>query len=275
MPVTARRLIRKMRGGAQAHLMEASDGHAYVVKFHNNPQHRRILVNESVASTFLHYLGISAPETALVEVTEPFLAGDPEIHIQLGRERRAVTPGWHFGSRYPGDPVRTVVYDYLPDSLLDKVENLSDFRGVLAFDKWMGNADSRQAIFFRARVLEPLAGATSRLGFVAQMMDNGYVFDGPHWRLGQSAIQGLYFRPLVYRTVRALDDFEPWLDRIRNFPEEVVDQAVKRIPPAWLEGDEDQLERLLERLMKRRARVPELIEQCCSGPSNPFPDWRP
>jgi hypothetical protein len=275
MPVTARCLIRKMRGGAQAHLMEASDGHAYVVKFHNNPQHRRILVNESVASTFLHYLGISAPETALVEVTEPFLAGDPEIHIQLGRERRAVTPGWHFGSRYPGDPVRTVVYDYLPDSLLDKVENLSDFRGVLAFDKWMGNADSRQAIFFRARVLEPLAGATSRLGFVAQMMDNGYVFDGPHWRLGQSAIQGLYFRPLVYRTVRALDDFEPWLDRIRNFPEEVVDQAVKRIPPAWLEGDEDQLERLLERLMKRRARVPELIEQCCSGPSNPFPDWRP
>jgi hypothetical protein len=255
--------------------MEASDGHAYVVKFRNNPQHRRILINEWVASTFLHYLGIAAPETAMVELTEAFLAGDPEIHIQLGRERRAVTPGWHFGSRFPGDPVRTVVYDYLPDSLLDKVENLPDFRGALAFDKWMGNADSRQAIFFRARVLEPLASTTSRLGFVAQMMDNGYVFDGPHWRLGESAIQGLYFRPLVYRAVRGLDDFEPWLDRIRNFPEEVVDQAVKRIPPAWLEGDEDELERLLERLMKRRARVPDLIEQCCSGSSNPFPDWRP
>jgi hypothetical protein len=274
MPVTARRLIRKMRGGAQAHLMEASDGHAYVVKFRNNPQHRRILINEWVASTFLHYLGIAAPETAMVEVTEAFLAGDPDTCIQLGRERLAVAPGWHFGSRFPGDPVRTVVYDYLPDSLLDKVENLADFRGVLAFDKWMGNADSRQAIFFRARVLEPLAGATSRLGFVAQMMDNGYVFDGPHWRLGESAIQGLYFRPLVYRAVRGLDDFEPWLDRIRNFPEEVVDQAVKRIPPAWLEGDEDELERLLERLMRRRARVPDLIEQCRSGPINPFPVWR-
>ena len=48
-----------------------------------------------------------------------------------------------------------------------------------------------------------------------------------------------------------------------------------QIPPAWLEGDEDELERLLERLMRRRARVPDLIEQCCSGPSNPFPDWRP
>jgi hypothetical protein len=275
MPVTARRLIRKMRGGAQAHLMEATDGHSYVVKFHNNPQHRRILVNEWIASTFLHYLGIAAPEVNMVQITESFLAGDPDTYIQLGRERRKVTPGWHFGSRFPGDPARTVVYDFLPDTLLDKVENLPDFRAVLAFDKWMGNADSRQAIFFRARVLEPLASEPQRLGFVAQMVDNGYVFEGPHWRLGESAIQGLYFRPLVYRTVCGLAEFEPWLGRIRNFPEEVVDQAVKRIPPAWLEGDEDELERLLERLMRRRARVPDLIEQCGSGPSNPFPNWRP
>lgn len=275
MPVTARRLIRKMRGGAQAHLMEASDGNCYVVKFHNNPQHRRILINEWIASAFLHYLGIAAPEVAMVQITETFLAGDPDTYLQLGRERRAVTPGWHFGSRFPGDPERTVVYDYLPDTLLDQVENLADFRAVLAFDKWMGNADSRQAIFFRARVLEPLASESERLGFVAQMVDNGYVFEGPHWRLGESAIQGLYFRPLVYRTVRGLAEFEPWLGRIRSFPEEVVDQAVKRIPPAWLEGDEDELERLLERLMRRRARVPDLIEQCRSGLSNPFPNWRP
>ena len=259
--------------------MEASDGHAYVVKFHNNPQHRRILVNEWIASTFLHYLGIAAPEVAMVHLTESYLAGDPDTYIQLGRERRAVAPGWHFGSRFPGDPVRTVVYDFLPDTLLDTVENLSDFRAVLAFDKWMGNADSRQAIFFRARVQEPFASerssdTTGRLGFVAQMVDNGYVFEGPHWRFGDSAIQGLYFRPLVYRTVRGLAEFEPWLDRIRNFPEEVVDQAVKRIPPAWLEGDEDELERLMERLMKRRARVPDMVEQCRSGPTNPFPAWR-
>jgi hypothetical protein len=275
MPVAAHRLTRKMRGGAQAHLIEASDGHSYVVKFHNNPQHRRILVNEWIASTFLHYLDIAAPETAMVELTQEFLAATPDVHIQLGRERRAVTPGWHFGSRFPGDPMRTVVYDFLPDTLLEQVENLRDFLGVLAFDKWMGNADSRQAIFYRARVHDPLAANPPRLGFVAQMVDNGYVFEGPHWRWGESPIQGLYFRPLVYRTVRGLAEFEPWLDRIRNFPEEVVDQAVKRIPPAWLEGDEDELERLLERLMRRRERVPDLIEQCRSGRSNPFPIWIP
>ena len=276
MPVEARRLIRKMRGGAQAHLIEASDGHSYVVKFHNNPQHRRILVNEWIASTFLQYLGIATPEPAIIQVTDAFLAQNPETRMQIGREYRSVTPGWHFGSRYPGDPNRTVVYDFLPDALLAQVENRADFLGVLALDKWMANADSRQAIFFRARVLEASGGPApaGRLGFVAQMIDNGYVFEGPHWRLGDSPIQGLYLRPMVYRAVRSLAEFEPWLGRIRHFPEEVVDQAVKRIPPAWLEGDEDELQRLLERLMKRRARVPDLIGDCHSGRSNPFPDWR-
>ena len=37
MPLNAVRLIRKMRGGAQAHLLECDDGCFYVVKFLNNP----------------------------------------------------------------------------------------------------------------------------------------------------------------------------------------------------------------------------------------------
>jgi hypothetical protein len=44
MPLTAVRHVRKMRGGAQAHLLEADDGKWYVVKFRNNPQHRRDLI---------------------------------------------------------------------------------------------------------------------------------------------------------------------------------------------------------------------------------------
>jgi hypothetical protein len=52
MPASARRLVRKMRGGAQAHLIEADDGHFYVVKFRNNPQGRRILVNEWFGACF-------------------------------------------------------------------------------------------------------------------------------------------------------------------------------------------------------------------------------
>jgi hypothetical protein len=276
MPVDARRLVRKMRGGAQAHLVETADGRFYVVKFINNPQHRRILVNEWIASVFLRYLEISAPEVTMVRVSEDFLRENPDACIQLGTHRHNIEPGWHFGSRFPGDPARTVVYDFLPDSLLLRVENFNEFLGALVFDKWTGNADSRQAVFFRARLREWLPAFEAhpqRLGFVAQMVDHGYVFEGPHWRFGDSPLQGLYFRPAVYTAVQGLQSFEPWLERIVNFPEEVFDQALKEIPPAWLEGDEQALEQLLDQLLRRRKRVPELLAQCRTARTNPFPNW--
>ena len=277
MPVHARRLIRKMRGGAQAHLLEADDDHFYVVKFKNNPQHRRILVNELTASVFLRYLRIAAPETALIDVSEEFLRANPEVGIRLGTRRLPVAAGWHFGSRFPGDPNKLAVYDFIPDVLLKKVVNKNDFLGVLAFDKWIGNADSRQSIFFRAHLREwlpPSEFQPLRVGFVALMMDHGYVFGGPQWGFADSPIQGLYFRPAVYENVHALDDFQPWLERIRNFPEEVVDEAYKQVPADWLDGDRDEYEKLLARLLRRRNRVPDLIRDCVHGRVNPFPNWQ-
>ena len=233
-------------------------------------------MNEWIGSAFLGYLDIAAPPAAVVRVSESFLEQNPDCHIQLGSRRLPVEPGWHFGSAFPGDPSRHIVYDFLPDSLLEKAENLPDFRGALVFDKWTGNVDSRQAIFFRARLKEHLPGSPAnpaRLGFVAHMVDHGYIFGGPHWNLPDSPLQGLYFRPAVYAAVRGLDDFQPWLNRIVHFPEEVVDQAVSQIPPAWLDGDEAALSSLLDRLMNRRRLVPTLIEESRSARTNPFPNW--
>jgi len=45
-------------------LLEADDGNWYVVKFRNNPQHHRVLVNELLVASFLDYLKITATESA-------------------------------------------------------------------------------------------------------------------------------------------------------------------------------------------------------------------
>jgi hypothetical protein len=261
-----------MRGGAQSHLLEADDGRWYVVKFRNNPQHRRILVNELISSVLLGNLKISTPRTALIQVSAEFLEANPEIHLTVGARRLAVEPGWHFGSQYPGDPARVAVYDFLPDALLPQVANLDDFRAILVFDKWVGNADGRQSVFYRALVRQG-ERAGGRPGFVAWMIDQGYAFNGPHWDFPESPLQGLYARRLVYDAVRSLDDFQPWLDQVIHFPEEVIDQAWKRIPAGWIEGEEEALEQLLERLFERRARVPDLIATCRTARTNPFPNW--
>ena len=274
MPLTAVGHVRRMRGGAQAHLLEADDGHWYVVKFRNNPQHHRILVNELLASVFLEYLQIAVPETALIQLSSEFLEAHAEVDLMLGTRRIPVEAGWHFGSRYPGDPSRTAVYDFLPDALLPQVVNLGDFRGILVFDKWVGNADGRQSIFYRARVRQQtVGGESSRPGFVARMIDHGFAFNGPNWDFPESPLQGLYARRLVYESVRSLDDFEPWLHQVMGFPEEVIDRAWKCIPQAWIETEEEALDRLLERLFERRRLLPELIAASREARTNPFPNW--
>lgn len=274
MPLTAVRHIRKMRGGAQSHLLEADDGCWYVVKFRNNPQHRRILVNELIASVFLEYLQIASPPTAFIRLTGEFLAANPEVHLSLGSRRLEVEPGWHFGSRYPGDPSRTAVYDFLPDALLTSVANLADFRAILVFDKWTANSDGRQCVFYRALVRRPdETSQTPRASFVAWMIDHGFAFNGPYWDFPESAVQGLYPRRMVYDAVCSLDDFQPWLDQVVHFPEEVVDRAWKQIPPEWLDGEEDALDQMLERLFERRRRVPELIAASQGARTTPFSNW--
>jgi hypothetical protein len=277
MPIHARNLIRKMRGGAQAHLLEAEDDGFYIVKFSNNPQHRRILVNEWLACVLLRYLQIYVPETALIELTPEFIAGNPDLYISLGSRREPIPSGLHFGSRMAVHPDRVAMFDFLPDKLLGKVENRVDFLGILAFDKWVANADSRQAVFFRARAKNwtPLKGEVpGRVGFFAQMIDHGFAFNGAHWQFHDSPIQGLYFRTSVYDEVRSLDSFQPWLSMIENFPAEIIDSAWKEIPRNWLDGDEDALEHLLETLMKRRSRVADLIQDVQRKRTTAFANWR-
>lgn len=277
MPLKARNLIRKMRGGAQAHLIEAEDGGYYVVKFTNNPQHRRILINEWLASAFLRHLQVHVPETATVELSADFVAANTELYLAVGQNREAVPPGIHFGSRMAVHPDRVAIFDFLPDKLLHKIENRADFLGVLVFDKWVSNADSRQAVFFRARAKAwtPIKGdAPARVGFFAQMIDHGFAFNGPHWQFQDSPLQGLYFRSSVYEDVRSLDSFQPWLDMVEGFPSEVIDHAWKQIPRHWVEEDEDALEAVLETLYKRRKRVRDLIEDVKRERPAAFPNWR-
>jgi len=269
-------MIRKMRGGAQAHLLEAEDGVFYVVKFLGNPQHRRILINEWISSVILQYLQIASPEVSLIEITAEFLEANPDVSLQLGQRRTAVEPGWHFGSRFPGNPAFTSVYDFVPDSLLDQIDNLPDFAGCFVFDKWMANSDGRQSIFHRAELKSLTAHGNSprRMGFRALMIDHGFVFNGPHWDFPESPVQGMYPRRAVYDQIRSIESFQPWLDRVTHFPEQVIDQAFRQIPPQWTAGDEDQLERLLVRLLNRCRHVPDLIHDARLAKSNPFVNWR-
>lgn len=218
-----------MRGDSQACLIQADDGQFYVVKS-QSPLGRRTLINEFVSAALLGALGLAAPVAACVQTDEGVL----------------------FGSRYPGIPGHAAVYDFLPDSLYDRLYNRADFLGALVFDKWVANAEGRQAIFFRTWV-------DSRIRWVAQFVDNGSAFQGEAWTFRDSPVQGLYPRPAIYGHHLSMLKIWPWVDRVTHFPLTEIESVLAAVPPAWSEGQEPALTQLLHRLFERRAEVPELV----------------
>ncbi len=265
--VRACKLLRKMRGGAQSHLIAADDGHLYVCKFTNNPQGRRILINEWVSTTILKHLGIFAADVAIVDVSHDFITASPDLYLSVGSKREEIPPGLHLGSRLHVDPERTAIFDFFPERMLSRLENRREFLGALLYDKWAANEDSRQAVFFRAK-------ARGHTGFWVQMIDHGFAFGGRHWHFQDSPIQGVYFRPAVYEEVSSIACFEPWLHRIQECPEEVVTNAAGAVPAEWTEGDEQALECLTEKLLRRRGDVERLVKETIGAGAGSFPHRR-
>lgn len=258
--------IRRMRGGAQPHLMRCSDGGHYVVKFLDNPQHPRVLANEWLGTELAARLGLPTPQVAVVEVPEDLVEGSDDLTIQLGRSQKKVRGGLHFGSRYPGAPAETPVYDFLPDEMLAEVENLSDFLGMLVFDKWTCNTDGRQAVFHRPQ---------GNLCYRALMIDQGFCFNAGEWDFPDAPLRGLYARTRVYQAVAGMDSFEPWLERLENgIGDRALNEIANEIPLEWYEFDKDALYRLLDRLLARRHIVRQLILAAKDTYRQPFPNWK-
>lgn len=264
MAVLAVQQIRRMRGGAQGQLMLGADGHIYVVKFQNNPQHMRVLANEYLASRIAAAAGLTVPEAEIVEVSRWIIENTQELEIDLGHTRERCRAGLQFGSRFAGGLMPGQVVDFLPEEQLAEVKNLSEFAGILALDKWTGNANGRQAIFTRRQ---------RERRYKAVFIDFGYCFHAGEWRFEDAPLRGVYYRNDVYREIAGWESFEPWLTRMETMPAETVWAAANEVPPEWYGGDLSEMEALVEKLLTRRSRIRELIEAFGNSDRRPFPKW--
>jgi hypothetical protein len=235
-----------------------------VVKFQNNPQHVRVLANELLATRLAEKAGLPVPATEVIEVSEWLIANTPELRMQLAGETVPCRPGLQFASRYVVDPIWGEVFDYLPEAMLDRVRNLKAFAGMLALDKWTCNANGRQATFSRL---------SRERKYTVTFIDQGYCFNAGEWTFPDSPLRGVYARNDVYAHIRGWDDFEPWLSTIETMDERFLAELAGQVPPEWYGGDWDSLERLIMMLLKRRARVRELIEAFRKSTRQPFVNW--
>jgi hypothetical protein len=254
-----------MRGGSQAHLIRASDKNLYVVKFQNNPQHIRVLVNEYLGTTVGRLLHLPMPETRIMEVSDWLIENTPELKIDLAPRSISWASGLQFASRYVGDSDQDRVFDYLPDSMFHRIANRDDFPRVLVFDKWTGNSDGRQAVFVKR---------PNQRTYQTVFIDQGYCFNAGEWNFPDSPLRGVYARNSVYENVTGWGSFEPTLSQVEQIEIDSLWSSAAEIPAEWYEHDSEAITRLIEALHAQRSLIRELITSFRNSTRNPFPNWK-
>ncbi len=244
--------------------MRCSDGQFYVVKFLNNPQHLRVLANEMLATRLAERAGLRVPVTEVVEVGDWLVEHTSELHVQLAHITVPCKAGLQFGSRYVVSPLEGQVFDYIPVEMLDRVRNVNEFAGMLVVDKWTGNANGRQAAFWRK---------LREKKYTASFIDQGYCFNAGEWTFPDYPLRGVYARDEVYADVKGWESFEPWLSRMETMAADTIWEAANEVPPEWYGGDLSEMEALVEKLLARRTRIRELIEGFGRSDRKPFPKW--
>lgn len=246
-----------MRGGSQAALIDTDMG-CFVVKWLQNPQHRRVLINEAICSELLRHLRIATPLWAPVHVDRDFLARYPQARIEQGHGYREILPGRHFGSRVAPVVRPEFTWDLLPPGLIGRVRNRWDFLKALVFDVWVDNRDSRQAVFFRI----------PDYGFRAEMIDQGHClgFDGAEWRFAGTiprrpfpGIEELYLAPEAERIYGCV------VAAIRQLRHDGMTSLIDQLPPEWILRDRGAITNTLGQLVNRASRLPTLVADTIAG----------
>lgn len=221
------RFIRKLRGGSQPILVEASDGIKYVLKFSNNPQGRNVLFNEAMGTELYRAAGLPVPVWKPLIVTEEFLDQSRQCWMETAEGSLKPRPGMCFGSPYLNrDGVR--LWEILPGSSFSRVVNNSDFYLAWLLDTCARHSDNRQALF-EERVD----------GIRATFVDHGHMFSGPNGesrkphfrasayldnRIYEGTLQG-YWRDIA-KVVLKIDVDDLWI-RAEQLPKEwLTDSAL-------------------------------------------------
>jgi hypothetical protein len=263
LSILAIRHLRSMRGASQSQLFECSDGSIYVVKFKNSPQHRRVLANELFATRLARTIDLPMALGSIVEVPQ-FLITQTALTICLQNQRIPCQAGLQFGSRYVVNPLSGRIWDYMPSEMTRQLRNMEAFAGMLAFDIWVGNSDRRQAVFWRL---------SHERSCQATFIDNDLCFNGGEWNF-PDGFAALVCRPEYYRRVSGWSSFEPWLPAIEEMPEGKIAEIAGSVPGDWYENKPNEIDQLIDSLIKRRKQVRGLIEGIRLRGADIFPSWK-
>ena len=250
-PIEIKKVIRRMRGGSQAQLVQGEDDLFYVAKFAGNPQGDRTLINEWITSEVFKRLAVSTPNLSVLRLRSDSKAKS-ELYFQGEGRRVAVQAGLHLGSACPVNPMTTTIFDFLPESLIHRTTNLTDFAKALVLDTLLAKTGSRQAIFTR--------DSPKSYAFRAHLIDHGMTFGGNAWEFADYSSLGFHHNRKIYSMMDTASVCEEALVSLDAIPWAEIYAIAQELPPAWFaQADYGALTKMFTGIQRRKEHLRELI----------------
>lgn len=243
------------RGGSRPQYMGSEDGTIYVVKFKENKQGIKVLVNELVANGIACSLKLPCPEGVFAEINDELLRiSNIEIN---GRQ---ISPGLHFG-------ILKIENSYFPPpaNLISQVDNKDVFPCIILFDILTFNCD-RSINNCVIQVKED-----DRYKFF--IIDHGHCFGSPKWDASLVDKVGTWngnVMPEVANCIEGTDPFRIHVEKIKkSLSNELISKIVNEVPNEW-EITSEERKALKAFLIGQRDRIEEII----LNNKNLFPKWK-
>jgi hypothetical protein len=244
-----------MRGGSRSLLMLDQHTVPWVVKFHGNPQHPNIVINEFIATRIGRCMGLTIPCSEPIRVDERLTAS---IQNWIPNSEGIYTAGLQLGSQYAGGLMPGLVVDILPDARLSAITNLKEIAGVMVLDLWLANTDDRQAVYVRKN---------SSRKYRAFWIDFGHCLGGTAWNLDDHRVGYLASKWLAHSP--CWEQYEPWIQVVEKFSSEWIKQIVEAVPAVWGAGQKKKLNTLANGLLARRRELRSLVAMCLANQNPP------
>ena len=243
-------------GGSKSQIMVADNKKKYVIKFRNNPQGSKLVVNEMVVNELATLLKLPSPEGVVANLSDEFIAA-----ANIGTlDGMMIESGKHFGIEYKEN-----FYKNPPKSLFNKVKNNNTFAGVLILDIWTNNNDRNNDGNY-------LILDEKEEGYSFCIIDHGHCFGQPQWTENITDNVGKWdknYIPELVEDITNMESFDPYLQRLHNIEDKIIEDIVNNIPTVW-DISKNEKNALINYLSAQRNKVEEILELN----KTIFPNWK-
>lgn len=228
-----------------------------VVKFLQNPQGPKAIVNELVGFGVARHLGLEYPQIGIVEVNASALPDNGTLTISFDDEPYTYKPGLHFYSKLLSSAADLTVFNF--DSMA--LQNPNMLAGIVVLDLLLGNFDRKP------NNSNLLLHREDRLSI--KLIDLSMAFGSMIWEAND--LRNPLLPPVDQRIPYAgdismllkhirRDDFDPYLARLDSLNTTVLESIVNQIPQSWGTNGAER-DALLEYLKQRVDALPSYIQE--------------